>query len=96
MIRWVVLTGALVLGFLLLGYDQRTDDTGVEVALILAVSLALAAAAPRMALGVALAVGLPIAVFGVLGGSWASLVALVIAGAGAFIGYAMRRAATPA
>ena len=87
----MVLTGALVLGFLLLGYDQRTDDTGVEIALILGVSLVLAAAAPRMALGVALAVGLPIAVFGVLGGTWASLVALAIAGAGALLGYLMRR-----
>ena len=85
MLRWIVLTVALVLGFVLLGYDRRTDDTGVEVALILAVSLGLTLAAPPAALGVALAVGLPMAV---LNGSWPGI---LVAGAGALVGYAMAR-----
>ena len=91
MIRWGVLTAALVLGFLLLGYDQRTDDTGVEVALIIAIALALTAAAPRAALAIALAIGLPIAGNAVVHGNYAGITALLVSGAGAAIGYAMRR-----
>ena len=36
----IVLAAALGVGFYLLSYDQRTDDTGVEAALLLATSLA--------------------------------------------------------
>ena len=91
MTRWVVIAVALLVGIFLLGYDQRTDDTGVEVALILASALALTLAARRAALAVALAIGLPIAGSSVIHGNYAGVMALVVAGAGAFIGYAMRR-----
>jgi hypothetical protein len=94
--RWLVIAAALVIGFVLLGYDQRTDDTGVEVALLIGVSLALAAAAPRAALAVALGVGLPIAAHSVMQGNPPGLFALLITGAGAFLGWTMRRAATAA
>ena len=40
MTRWVVIVVALIAGFLLLSYDQRTDDTGVEA---LAIGLPIAA-----------------------------------------------------
>ena len=36
---WVILLVAVLVGFFLLGYDQRTDDTGVEAGLILALFL---------------------------------------------------------
>lgn len=89
--RWIVIGLALVAGFFLYGYDQRTDDTGVEVALIIATSMALTLAAPRAAIAVALAIGLPTAVGSVLHGNGAGVAALLIACAGAFLGYVMRR-----
>jgi hypothetical protein len=61
-----VLVTAVLAGFFMLSLDQRTDDAGVEAALLLAISLALAVAAPRRALAVGLAVGLPIAAWGVI------------------------------
>jgi hypothetical protein len=91
--RWIVIAAALLAGIWLLGYDQRTDDTGVEVGLIIAISLALAAAAPRAALAVALAIGLPIAASSILNGHLAGATALLISGAGAAMGYVMRRGA---
>jgi len=94
--RWIVIAVALLVGIFLLGYDQRTDDTGVEVGLIIASALALTVAAPRAALAVALAIGLPIAGSSVLHGNYAGVVAILVAGAGAVIGYAMRRGLTPA
>jgi hypothetical protein len=89
--RWVVIAFALIAGIWLLGYDQRTDDTGVEVALIIALALALTVAAPRAALAIALGIGLPIAASAVWHGNYAGVMALLVAGAGALIGYAMRR-----
>ena len=89
--RWIVIAFALVAGFFLYGYDQRTDDTGVEVALILVIAMALTLAAPRAALAIALAVGLPIAAGSVLNGNAPGVAALLIAFAGAFLGYVMRR-----
>jgi ABC-type spermidine/putrescine transport system permease subunit II len=83
-IRWVVIAVALLCGLTLAGYDRRTDDTGVEVALLVAASLTLTLAAPRVAIAVALGVALPMAV---LNGSFP---ALVFSGIGAAIGYAMR------
>ena len=59
----IVLTFALALGFLLLSYDQRTDDTGVEVALIVGSALVCTLAAPRIAIAITLAIGLPIAAY---------------------------------
>ena len=94
MTRWIVIGVALLVGNFLLGYDQRTDDTGVEVGLIVASALALTVAAPRAALAIALAIGLPIAGNSIVHGNYAGAIALLFAGAGALIGYAMRRGMT--
>ena len=96
MTRWIVLAIALVVGFFLLSYDQRTDDSGVEAALLVASALALTLAAPRVAIAIALAVGLPIAGWSLWHGNGAGLIALVFSGAGAAIGYAMRRSSLSA
>ena len=96
MTRWIVLAIALVVGFFLLSYDQRTDDSGVEAALLVASALALTLAAPRVAIAIALAVGLPIAGWSLWHGNGAGLVVLVFSGAGAAIGYAMRRSSLSA
>jgi len=82
---------AVAVGFFMLSYDQRTDDTGVEVALLVALSLALAVAAPRRALAVGLAVGLPIAAWSVINGNGAAVAALAFALFGAGLGWFMRR-----
>ena len=93
MSRWLVLAVALALGFLLLAYDQRTDDTGVEVALIIGSALACTLAAPRVAVAIALAIGLPIAAYSLGDGHGsAGVVALLFSGAGAFAGWAPRQA----
>jgi hypothetical protein len=89
--RWIVLVIALAAGFVLYGYDRRTDDTGVEVALIIALSMALTLAAPRVWIAIALAVGLPLALGSMLAGNPPGIAALLIAGAGAFLGYVMRK-----
>jgi hypothetical protein len=89
--RWVVIGVALIAGFFLYGYDQRTDDTGVEVALIIAIAMALTLAAPRVAIAIALAIGLPIAAGSMLNGNPPGIAALLIACAGALLGYVMRR-----
>ena len=86
-----VLLVAIAVGFFLLSYDQRTDDTGVEVALLVALSLAMAVAAPRRALAVGLAVGLPIAAGSVINGTGAAVAALAFALFGAGLGWLMRR-----
>ena len=85
MTRWIVIAVALAIGFALVAYDARTDDTGVEATVLLAVALALTLAAPRAALAIALGVALPMAA---LNGSFA---ALAFSGLGALIGYALRR-----
>lgn len=86
-----VLAIAVAVGFFMLSYDQRTDDTGVEVALLVAQSLALAVAAPRRALAVGLAIGLPIAAWNVINGNGAAAAALAFALGGAGLGWSMRR-----
>ena len=96
MTRWIVLAVALVIGLFLLSYDQRTDDTGVEAGLLVATSLALTLAAPRVAIAIALAIGLPIAAWSMWHGGGAAVVALMFSGAGAALGYAMRRASLSA
>ncbi|MEP7004291.1 MAG: hypothetical protein ABI888_07095 [Chloroflexota bacterium] len=93
MTRWVVIVVALIVGFFLLSYDQRTDDTGIEVALIIATAMALTVAAPRAAIAVALAIGLPIAGWSLMHGNGPGIVALLIASAGAFLGWVMRKGA---
>lgn|GEM_PF-2109624 len=94
----LVLLAAVLWGFYLLGFDQRTDDTGVEAALIVATSLALTLAAPRRAVAIALAVALPIAAGSVLrsGRIDVAAVVLVIAMIGAGVGWTMRRASAAA
>jgi hypothetical protein len=88
----LVLLAAVLVGFFLLGFDQRTDDTGVEVGLIVAMSLALALAAPRRAIAVGLGVGLPIAAASAINGHLdVAAVVLVIAIFGAGLGWLMRR-----
>jgi len=89
--RWIVLAVALMVGFFLLSFDQRTDDTGVEAGLLVSSALALTLAAPRVAIAVALAIGLPIAAWSLWHGNGAGLVALAFAGAGAGIGFLTRR-----
>lgn len=91
--RWIVIAIALVVGFFLLSYDLRTDDSGVEAALLVASALALTLAVPRSALAIWLGVGLPIAAYDTWHGSAAALITLVFSGAGALIGYVMRRSA---
>ncbi|HEY3217630.1 MAG TPA: hypothetical protein VGK15_00920 [Candidatus Limnocylindria bacterium] len=91
MTRWIVLAVALAIGFFLLSYDQRTDDTGIEVGLLVATSLALTLAAPRVAIAIALAVGLPIAASSLWQGNGAAVAALAFSSVGAGIGYLMRR-----
>ncbi len=92
----VVVALAILVGFFMLSYDQRTDDTGVEVALLVALSLALALAAPRRALAVGLAVGLPIAAWSVVNGNSAAVAALAFALVGAGLGWMMRRGSAAA
>ena len=88
----LVILAAVLVGFFLLGYDQRTDDTGVEVGLILGLSLALALAAPRRWIAVALGVALPIVAASLFGGHLdVAAVVLGIAAIGAWLGWMMRR-----
>ena len=87
----MIIVAAVIVGFLMLTYDQRTDDTGVEAALLVAVSLALAVAAPRRALAIGLGVGLPIAAWSVMNGNSGGILALVFALVGAGVGWLMRR-----
>ena len=86
-----IIVAAVAAGFLMLAYDQRTDDTGVEAALLVAISLALAVAAPRRALAVGLGVGLPIAAWSVMSGNSGGVLALVFALVGAGVGWLIRR-----
>ena len=89
---WLILLAAVLVGFFLLGYDQRTDDTGVEAGLILALSLAIALAAPRRWAAIGLGVALPIAAASVIKGHVdVAAVVLVIAMVGAGLGWLMRR-----
>jgi hypothetical protein len=89
--RWIAILAALGVGLFMLSYDQRTDDTGIEVGLLVGTSLALTLAAPRAAIAVALAIGLPIAGYSLWHGHGAALAALAFSAAGAAIGYLMRR-----
>ncbi len=89
---WLILLIAVLVGFFLLGYDQRTDDTGVEVGLIVALSLALAFAAPRRWFAIGLGVALPIAAGSAIKGHIdVAGVVLVIAMVGAGVGWMMSR-----
>ena len=91
MTRWIVIVASLVVGFLLLSYDQRTDDSGIEAGLLFLAGLLFTLAAPRAAIAVWLGVGLPIAAYDSWHGGFAALLTLLFSGVGALIGYAMRR-----
>ena len=83
--RWSVIAVALVFGFLLVGYDRRTDDTGIEVAILAGSAFLFALLAPRVPIAIALAIALPMAMFN------GSVIALVISSVGAGIGAALGR-----
>ena len=85
MTRPLVIVIALAVGLFMLSVDRRSDDTGIEVGIIVISALLLAFAAPRAALAVALAIGLPIAVLD------GAVPALVFAALGAGTGYVLRR-----
>ena len=87
---------ALVVGVLLASYDLRTDDTGIEVGLLLIASATLAALAPTRWWLIALCVGLPIPIAEIVVGRStvppAGVVALAVTIIGALIGFAIARA----
>jgi len=89
---WLILLAAVLVGFFLLGYDQRTDDSGVEAGLILALSLAIALAAPRRWVAIGLGVALPIAAASAISRHVdVAAVVLVVGMVGAGLGWLMRR-----
>jgi hypothetical protein len=95
--RNVVAIGlALVVGVLLASYDLRTDDTGIEVGLLLIASVTLAALAPTRWWLIALCIGLPIPIAEILVARStvppAGVVAFAVAIIGAIIGFAIARA----
>jgi hypothetical protein len=87
---------ALGAGVLLASYDLRTDDTGIEVGLLLIASVTLAALAPRRWWLIALCVGLPIPIVEIAVAHAAvppaGAVALGVTIVGALIGFAIARA----
>lgn len=87
---------ALAMGVALARYDLNTDDTGIEVGLLLIASLALAVLAPRRWWIVALCVGLPIPIveIAIAHASLppAGVAALGVAIVGALIGLGIARA----
>jgi hypothetical protein len=87
---------ALVVGVLLAAYDLRTDDTGIEVGLLLIASITLAAIAPRRWWLIALCVGLPIPIVEIAVAHTSlppgGVAALGVAIVGALIGFAIGRA----
>ncbi|HEY8730477.1 MAG TPA: hypothetical protein VIN69_00685 [Candidatus Limnocylindria bacterium] len=91
---------ALIAGGLLASYDLRTDDTGIEVGLLLSASVTLAALAPKRWWAIALCVGLPIPIIEIAVGQVApppaGAVALGVTIVGALIGFAIARASRTA
>lgn len=92
----IVIALALIAGAVLASYDLRTDDTGIEVGVLLIASVTLAALAPKRWWLVALCVGLPIPIVEIAvahaplppGGVAAFAVAII----GGLIGFAISRA----
>lgn len=90
---------ALACGMFLASYDTRTDDTGIELGLLLIASVVLAVVAPKRWWAVALLVGgfIPLVEMSV---QWRSgvvppgAVALVVTFVGALIGFAIARASS--
>lgn len=91
---------ALLSGALLAGYDLRTDDTAIEVGLLLIASGGLALVAPRRWWVIALCVGLPIPVVELAVAHAAlppaGIAALGVAIVGALVGFAISRASRTA
>ena len=91
---------ALGIGVLLAAYDLRTDDTGIEVGLLLIASVTLAALASKWRWLVALCVGLPIPVVEIAVARAAlppaGIAALGVAIVGALIGFGIARASRTA
>lgn len=87
---------ALAAGLLLAVYDLRTDDSGIEVGLLLITAVLLTALAPMRWWIIALCVGLPIplAELTVAHSSLppAGVAALVVTIVGALIGFGIARA----
>jgi hypothetical protein len=94
--NWIAIGLALVAGLLLASYDLRTDDTGIEVGLLLIASVTLAALAPKRWWLIALCVGLPIPIVEIAVAHAAvppaGVAALVVAIIGALIGFGIARA----
>ena len=94
--NWIAIALALAAGLLLASYDSRTDDTGIEVGLLLIASVGLAALAPARWWLIALCVGLPIPIAEIAVSHAtippAGIAALVVAIIGALIGFAIARA----
>lgn len=88
---------AVAAGLILATYDLRTDDTGIEVGLLLIISIALAFVAPKYWWLIALLVGgfIPIFEMSVSGLAAAPVpsgaVALVFTVIGSLSGFAMAR-----
>ena len=87
---------SLAAGLFLARYDLNTDDTGIEVGLLLIASVGLALLVPRRWWLVALCVGLPIPIVELVIGHAAlppaGIVALGVTVVGALIGFAIRYA----
>jgi hypothetical protein len=92
----IVVVLALVVGVFLASYDLRTDDTGIEVGLLLIASVTLAVVAPKRWWLIALCVGLPIPIVEIAVAHSAlppaGVFALALTIVGALIGYAIARA----
>ena len=92
----VIIALAVLAGVAFASYDLRTDDTGIEVGLLLIASATLAAFAPRRWWIVALCVGLPIPITEIVVSHAAlapgGIAALAVAIVGALIGFGISRA----
>ncbi len=97
----IVIALACVAGLWLASVDARTDDTGVEAALIFVVAAALSAFRPRAAILVALLVGGIIPIAEVLRGAGfpggIAALGFSVAGAlvGAYLGIVLKRTTQP-
>lgn len=91
---------ALAAGIALARYDLHTDDTGIEVGLLLIASLVLGLLAPKRWWLVALCVGLPIPIVEIAiahaSPPPAGIAALGVASLGGLIGFGIARASRAA
>ena len=92
----VAVVVSLAAGLFLARYDLNTDDTGIEVGLLLIASVTLAVVAPKRWWLIALCVGLPIPIVEIAVAHSAlppaGVFALALTIVGALIGYAIARA----